>query len=147
MVSDQSRAGDMSAAPDLVGRLQTMELRDRLGNLGGFAAAVVAWVLVAIVVTTRDPRVDPDAGLLGAGMIGLALGLTAVPLFWLAGFARHHRVAYRGDWVRAIRRGAWVAVVVAVFVALRLQGAFQLPIALFVLTMVLIAETTLSVER
>ena len=56
-------------------------------------------------------------------------------------------MAYRGDWLRAIRRGAWVAVVVAVFVALRLQGAFQLPIALFVLTMVLIAETTLSVER
>jgi hypothetical protein len=85
--------------------------------------------------------------LLGAGLIGLAVGFTALPLFWLAGFARHHRVAYRGDWLRAIRRGAWVAVVVGVFVALRLQGAFQLPIALFVLTMVLIAETTLSVER
>ena len=70
-----------------------------------------------------------------------------LPLFWLATFARHHRVAYRGDWLRALRRGAWVAVVAAVFVALRLQGAFQLPIALFVLTMVLIAETTLSVER
>jgi hypothetical protein len=38
-------------------------------------------------------------------------------------------------------------VVVAVFVGLRLQGAFQLPIALFIVTMVLIAETTLSVER
>lgn len=137
----------MSDAPLQIGRLGSMELRDRLGNLAGFVSAAVAWLLVGLVVTTRDPRVDPDAGLLGAGLIGLALGITAVPLFWLAGFARHHRVAYRGDWLRAIRRGAWVAVVVAVFVALRLQGAFQLPIALFVLTMVLIAETTLSVER
>ena len=130
-----------------LGRLGTMELRDRLGNLAGFAAAVGAWALVAVVVTTRDPRIDPDAGLLGAGLIGLALGLTATPLFWLGAFAWHRRVAYRGSWIRAVRRGAWVAVVAAVFVALRLQGAFQLPIALFVLTMVLIAETTLSVER
>jgi hypothetical protein len=124
-----------------------VEVRDRLGNLAGFAVAAAAWALVALIVTTRDPRIDPDAGLLGAGLIGLAIGLTAIPVFWLAVFARHHRVAYRGDWLRALRRGAWVAIVVAVFVALRLQGAFQLPIALFVLTMVLIAETTLSVER
>ncbi len=130
-----------------VARLGWMEFRDRLGNLGGFGAALAAWVLVAVVVTTRDPRLDPDAGLLGAGLIGLAIGLTAIPLFWLAAFARHRRVAYRGDWLRAIRRGAWVAVVVGVFVALRLQGAFQLPIVLFVLTMVLIAEATLSVDR
>jgi hypothetical protein len=40
-----------------------------------------------------------------------------------------------------------VAIVTAVFVALRLQGAFQLPIALFVVTMVVIAEATLSMER
>jgi len=140
-------ANSSPSGPEPLGRLGSMEFRDRLGNLAGFAAAVAAWVLVAVVVTTRDPRTDPDAGLLGAGLIGVAVGLTALPLFWLAGFARHHRVAYRGDWIRAVRRGAWVAVVVGVFVALRLQGAFQLPIALFVLTMVLIAETTLSVER
>jgi hypothetical protein len=146
-VTDTSVAAATGRVGEAIARLGSMELRDRLGNLAGFLAAVVAWVLVGLVVTTRDPRVDSDAGLLGAGLIGLAIGLTAAPLFWLAGFARHHRVAYRGDWIRAIRRGAWVAIVVAVFVALRLQGAFQLPIALFVLTMVLIAETTLSVER
>ena len=138
---------DVPARDGTLARLGAMELRDRLANLAGFAAAAVAWLLVAVVVTTRDPRLDPDAGLLGAGLIGLAVGLTAAPLFWLAGFARHHRVAYRGDWLRALRRGAWVAVVVAVFVALRLQGAFQLPIALFIITMVFIAEMTLSTER
>ncbi|HVA87946.1 MAG TPA: hypothetical protein VNF73_16690 [Candidatus Saccharimonadales bacterium] len=124
-----------------------MELRDRLGNLGAFGAAIVVWLLVALIVTTRDPQLDPAAGIVGAAFIGLALGLTSIPLFWLAVFAHHRRVAYRGDWLRAVRRGAWIAVVAAVFVALRLQGAFQLPIALFVLTMVLIAEATLSVER
>jgi hypothetical protein len=124
-----------------------MEARDRLTNLALFALAALAWVLVALVVSTRDPRIDPAAGILGAILIGVAIGTTTVPLFWLAVFGRHRRIAYRGDWGRAVRRGGWVAVVVAVFVALRLEGAFQLPIALFVVAMVLIAETTLSVER
>jgi hypothetical protein len=98
-------------------------------------------------VTTRDPRVDPAAGSIGALLIGLALGLTTVPLFWLAIFGRHRRIAYRGDWTRAIRRGGWVAIVAAAFVILRLQQVFQLSIALFIIALVVLAEITLSVER
>jgi sulfite exporter TauE/SafE len=124
-----------------------MEARDRLTNLGFFAAAGVVWILVALVVTTRDPKVDPTAGFVGALLIGLALGLTVVPLFWLGVFARHRRIAYRGDWTRAVRRGAWVAIVVTIFVILRLQGVFQPPIALFIVALVILAEATLSVER
>jgi hypothetical protein len=124
-----------------------MEARDRLVNLGFFAAAGVLWILVALVVTSRDPRTDPGAGYVGALLIGLALGLTVIPLFWLAIFGRHRRIAYHGDWTRAIRRGSWVAVVAAVFVILRLQQVFQPPIALFILALVVVAEATLSVER
>jgi len=124
-----------------------MEARDRLTNLGFFAAAGVVWILVALVVTTRDPKVDPAAGFVGALLIGLALGLTVVPLFWLGVFARHRRIAYRGDWTRAVRRGAWVAIVATLFVILRLQGVFQPPIALFIVALVILAEATLSVER
>jgi hypothetical protein len=124
-----------------------MEARDRMTNLAIFGAAAVAWLLVGLVVTTRDPRTDSAAGLLGALLMGIAIGLTCVPLFWLAVFGRHGRIAYRGDWVRAARRGAWVAVVVAVFVVLRLQGAFSLPIALFVVVIASVAEATLSAER
>lgn len=124
-----------------------MESRDRMVNLGLFSAAGVVWILVALVITTRDPRLDPTAGFVGALLIGLAFGLTVVPLFWLGVFARHRRIAYRGDWTRAVRRGGWVAVVTAVFVILRLQQAFVPAIALLVLALVLIAEATLSVER
>jgi hypothetical protein len=124
-----------------------MEARDRLTNLGFFAAAGVVWVLVALVVATRDPKVDSAAGFVGAVLIGLALGLTTIPLFWLAVFGRHRRIAYRGDWTRAIRRGTWVAIVATVFVILRLQQVFQPPIALFILALVILAEATLSVER
>jgi hypothetical protein len=124
-----------------------MAARDRLMNLGLLAAAAVIWILVGLVVTTRDPRIDPGAGFVGAGLIGLALGLAAIPLFWLLGFARQRRIAYRGDWVRAARRGAWVALVVAVLVGLRLQNLFQLPIALFIVAVVAVAETMLSAQR
>jgi hypothetical protein len=124
-----------------------MEARDRLTNLAFFAAAGIVWILVGLVVTTRDPRIDPTAGSIGAVLMGLALGLSSVPLFWLTVFGRHRRIAYRGDWTRAIRRGGWVAIVAAVFVILRLQQVFQPPIALFILALVVLAETTLTVER
>jgi hypothetical protein len=120
---------------------------DRLGNWFFIGAAVVAWIVVAQTVTTTYPRDNATSGLVGAGLIGLACGLTTVPLFWLVSFARHRRIALLGDWSRAVRRGAWVAVVIALFVALRIQSVLSLPIAVFVVVLVLMAEITLSMER
>jgi hypothetical protein len=124
-----------------------METRDRLTNLAAFGAAAVIWLLVALVVTTRDPIEDPAAGVIGAALIGCAIGLTTVPILWLVAFGRHRRIAYQGDWMRAARRGAWIGLIVAVFIVLRLQGALELPIALFIIALALVAEATLSVER
>jgi hypothetical protein len=124
-----------------------METRDRRWNLALFGAAAVAWVLVGWVVLTRDPRLEPTYGVIGAALMGLAIGVTSVPLFWLVAFSRHRRIAYRGDWTRALRRGGWVGLVVASFVLLRLQGSFQPQFALFIVAIVLVAETTLSAER
>src|SRR6478735_716192 len=106
-----------------------MEARDRLTNLGFLAAAGVVWLLV------------------GAALIGLAVGLSLVPVFWLAVFARHRRIAYQGDWTRAVRRAAWVGLIVTVLVVLRLQGVLEWPIALFMIILALVAESTLSAER
>jgi NO-binding membrane sensor protein with MHYT domain len=124
-----------------------MELRDRTGNYFFLLLAIAAWAVVFAVVTTTYPRENPTSGLVGAGAIGLACGVTAVPFFWLAAFARHRRIAFRGDWSRAIRRGAWVAMVVAILVALRIQGVLSLPIAIFVAALVVLAEMILSAER
>lgn len=124
-----------------------MESRDRLVNLAIFAAAGIVWLLVGLIVTTRDPIADPIAGFIGAGLIGLAVGLTATPVVWLVVFGRHRRIAYRGDWTRAARRGGWIGLIVAIFVVLRLQSALELPIALFILTLAAVAEATLSAER
>ncbi len=124
-----------------------MDARDRLVNLAIFGAAAVCWVLVALIVTTRDPVADPVAGFIGAALIGLAVGLTATPIAWLIVFGRHRRIAYRGDWTRAARRGGWLGLIVAIFIVLRLQGALELPIALFILALAAVAEATLSAER
>ncbi len=124
-----------------------MEARDRTANLGFFAAAAVVWVLVGLVVTTRDPLVDRSAGFVGAFLIGLAIALTLIPIIWLTIFGRHRQIAYHGDWMRAVRRGVWVGIVAAVLVILRLQGLLELPIALFMIALVVVAEATLSAER
>ena len=124
-----------------------MEPRDRLTNIATLLGAALAWVVVLIIVTTQDPRTSGQAAFAGAVAIGAAVGLTTVPLLWLAIFSRHARIAYRGDWIRAFRRGGWVAFVSALFVLLRLEQAFSLPIALFVLVIVGVAEATLSVDR
>jgi hypothetical protein len=124
-----------------------MEARDRRANLALFAAAAVAWLAVAFVVLTLDPRTSPAIAYLGAGLMGLAFGLTTMPLFWLAAFARQRRIAYLGDWLRAIRRGAWVGGLVALLVLLRVEHLFQPPAALFFVALVIVAEIALSSRR
>jgi hypothetical protein len=124
-----------------------MEARDRTANLGVLVAAAVVWILVGLVVMTRDPVVDPSAGFVGAFLIGLAIALTLIPLIWLTIYGRHRQIAYHGDWMRAVRRGVWVGIVAAVLVILRLQGLLELPIALFMIALVVVAEATLSAER
>ncbi|NJD30240.1 MAG: hypothetical protein FIA92_18395 [Chloroflexi bacterium] len=121
--------------------------RDRLANLGFVVAAAGAWLGVAWVLVNVDPRGDPAAGYFGAALIGVASGLSATPLFWLLAFALRRRIAYRGAWGRALRRGTWIGVLVGVFVVMRLQGLFQVPIALFLAALALVAEVTLSNQR
>ena len=133
--------------PGTVGTLGRVETRDRIANLGLLAGAGVAWVLVAVLVTTRDPMQERMAGYVGAILFGVAVALTAIPLAWLVVFARHRRIAYQGDWTRAARRGAWIGLFVAILIVMRLVDAFQLPIVLFLAAIFVVAELTLSAER
>lgn len=124
-----------------------MFARDRFASLSLLGAALLAWTVVVLLFTTRSPVGDVAIQMTGAGLLGVAFALTTMPLFWLAVFSRHRRIAYKGDWVRAVRRGAWVGFVVAFLVVLRGQEAFSLPLALFVTVMVVFVEISLSIER
>lgn len=120
-----------------------MEAQRRVAiTMLGLAGA--AWLVVLVVGVTVDPLSDPNAGFVGALTLGVSVGLTAAPLFWLISFARHRRIAYRGDWLRAGRRGAWVGILVAVFVVMRINGVLQPQIALFLIALALVAEITLT---
>jgi hypothetical protein len=121
-----------------------MEARDRRATLGLVVAAVAAWLAVAVVLLTQDPNADVGVRYAGAAVIGLAAGLSAAPLFWLAGFARQRRISFRGDWIRAARRGAWVGGVVGLIVLLRIEGLFQPQVGLFVIALAIVAEVSLS---
>jgi hypothetical protein len=120
---------------------------DRLTNVGLLTVALVAWVAVALIMVTFDPRANASALLAGALTLGAALTGTLTPLLWLVGFALQGRIAYRGDWWRAARRAALVGLIVAIFIVLRGEQALNLPLALFVVAMAVLVELTLSLRR
>lgn len=124
-----------------------MNRPDRLANICLLILAAAAWAGVAAVFVTLDPTNDAVVLLGGALLLGTAVGLSLVPLLWLAAFARGQRIAYRGDWWRAARRGLLVGLVVAIFVVLRGQDALSPALAIFVLAMAVMAEVTLSLRR
>ena len=124
-----------------------MYARDRLFNLWLLAGAVVAWVGVAILFVTRSPVGDTTIQAAAAVLLGMAVALTAAPIFWLVAFARRHRIAYRGDWARAGRRALLLGSVATMLMLLRVLGVFSLPLALFVVAMALFVELILTARR
>ena len=99
------------------------------------------------VLTGAFVNLSAVAGYIGAALIGLAVGLTVVPLAWLTVYGRHKQIAYRGDWLRAARRATWVGIVVTTLIAMRLEGLLELPLVLFIVAIAFVAEATLSAER
>ncbi len=124
-----------------------MYARDRLLNVSLLLAAFGAWLAVAWLLTSASPRDDARIQAAGALLLGIAVALTLLPLFWLASFARRRRIAYRGDWSRAGRRALLAGGVVTLLVLLRVLGAFSLPLAAFVVAMALFVELIVSARR
>ncbi|HUR16381.1 MAG TPA: hypothetical protein VMZ33_03780 [Candidatus Limnocylindrales bacterium] len=123
-----------------------MNRGDRWANLALFAFAAAAWIGVAVIFQTLFPQQSAATLLAGALLLGGAVTATVTPLFWLGRFVMTRRIAYRGDWWRALRRGALVGLVVTLFVVMRGMGAFSMPLLLFVVAMAVLVELTLSVR-
>lgn len=126
---------------------QPVYARDRAANLSLIAAAVVAWVAVVWLFTQRSPVGDSSVQMAGAILLGAAVGLTLLPVFWVVVFTRRRRIAHRGDWLRAGRRALLSALVVALLVLLRALDAFSLAIAAFVVAMACLVELSLTLRR
>lgn len=123
-----------------------MNRRDRVLNVALFALSALAWAGVGYVFTTYLPTESAGALLGGALLLGSAIALTFAPLLWLVSFARARQIAYRGAWWRALRRASLVGLVVVMFVLMRGQGAFSVPLALFVVVMAVLVELTMSLR-
>ena len=121
-----------------------MNRRDRYASLALFALAALSWVAAGYVLTTFYPEDSPATFIAGAFLLGTALALTLAPVLWMASFIWSRHIAYRGSWWRAARRAAIVGFVVAMFVLMRGQDAFSVPLALFVVAMALLVELTIS---
>ncbi len=119
---------------------------DRVANLALFAFAATAWAALGLLFVNHFPSEGPPAVLAGALLLGAALALTLAPLLWLAQFVRSKRIAYRGDWWRAARRAGLAGLVATLFVLMRGQGAFSVPLALFIVAMAVLVELTLSLR-
>ena len=119
---------------------------DRVANLVLFAFAATAWAALAFLFVNHYPTEGATALLAGALLLGAAIGLTLAPLLWLASFVRANRIAYRGDWWRAGRRAGLAGLVATLFVLMRGQGAFSVPLALFIVAMAVLIELTLSLR-
>lgn len=90
----------------------------------------------------------PDAALNRAVVVSLvatSAGLAVTPFAFLGELAVR-RIAYRGAWARAARRGALSGAVLAAMGGLRLGDALSVPAALFVVALAAAVEW-LSVRR
>ena len=94
----------------------------------------VGLVLFATNACSGPTDIDPCASAaVNRGVVvalaAAAAGLIVTPFALLAEYATRRRIVYRGAWSRAARRGAVVAIVIAVLAGLRLGGALSAPLA------------------
>ena len=117
--------------------------------VAGLALLAILAVLVLVVFagnacpsqTASNPC--PQAGMnriVVVGLAALAVTLTITPFAFLAEFVIRRRIAYRGGWFRAARRGVLSGAVVAALAALRIGGALNVPVAIFVVLLAALVE-------
>ena len=111
-------------------------------------AGLVAFASVACPVETAA-QPCPTAGrnlAIGVALAAVSVGALVTPFAFLGEFLARRRIAYRGAWPRAARRGIIAGLVVAVLAGLRLGGALSVPVTLFVLLVAGAAEW-LAIQR
>jgi hypothetical protein len=121
--------------------LRPVSARDRSITLVLVAAALVAWVGVALLLTMVSPVGDAGAQLLGAIMLGSAVGLTLWPLLWSAGRRPPGALTTAG------RRAGLAGLVVSILVVLRVLDAVSLPVVLFLVVGAVLVEVALTLRR
>ncbi|MFV2065010.1 MAG: hypothetical protein ACC726_16085 [Chloroflexota bacterium] len=109
-------------------------------------AAILAWLVVAMVMTNLSPVGDAGAQLFGALALGAAVGLTAWPLLWSGG-RRSDGQEWSSGLATAARRAGLVGLVVSILVVLRAVDAVALPVLVFLAITVVLIEVAFTLRR
>jgi hypothetical protein len=104
-------------------------------------AAIVAWLVVALVFTFVSPVGSASAQLMGAIALGAAVGLTLWPLLWAASRSNP------GGLVAAGRRSGLAGLVLTSLVVLRAIDVVTLPVALFLVIGAVLVEVAFSLRH
>lgn len=127
-------------------RLRPVSIRDRTVSLILVTAAFVAWVTLGLVFTNVSPVGSAGAQLLGALLLGAAVGLTAWPLLWSAG-QRADRPSESGDVIAAGRRSLLIGLVITILVVLRALDAVAIPVLLFIIVAAVLVELAFTLRH
>lgn len=131
-------------------RLETtlglVSVRDRTVTLVLLLTAAIAWLVVAIVLTTISPIGNAGAQLLGALALGGAAGSTAWPLLWAAG-RRGHDDTSADDLITSGRRSGLIGLVVSILVVLRVLDAVAVPVLVFLVASAVLVEVAFTLRR
>ena len=122
-------------------RLRPVSARDRSITLILGAVALIAWAVVAVVVTTMSPLGDAGIQLMGAVALGSAVGFTLWPLLWSASRGT------QGALTTAGRRSVLVGLVVSILVVLRALDAVVPPVVIFLVVGAVLVEAAFSLRR
>lgn len=114
---------------------------DRRLTLALVVAALLAWLVVAVILVTLSPVGNALIQLLGAISLGTAVALTLWPLFWSA------RRSVPGSFVTAGRRSGLAGLVIAILVVLRSLDVVALPLVLFLVIGAILIEVAFSLRR
>lgn len=129
-----------------------MTRRDLVDAAALLVAATLSFLLLVVFAGRSCPATTaaaacPNALLNRVVVISLAAigtGLLIAPFAFVAEFAVRRRIVFRGAWGRAARRSALAAFVVVALAGLRLGGALNAPLALFVLLAPVVLEVYLT---
>lgn len=121
--------------------LRAVSPRDRSITLVLMAAAAMAWIVVALVLTTVSPAGDAGAQLLGALVLGTAVWLTLWPLLWSTTRGSPGGLAASG------RRSGLAGLVVSILVVLRALDVVVLPVVLFLVIGAVLVEVAFTLRR
>jgi hypothetical protein len=105
------------------------------------AAALLAWLIVAVIFTTVSPVGDSGAQLMGAVALGVAVALALWPLLWWPSRGSP------GSLVTAGRRSGLAGLVTSILVVLRAIDVVDVPVVLFLVIGAILVEAAFSLRR